>query len=74
MKTIVPDPVAYHYRYKDGLRGTMILMNGLVQDFTFAATIEGQPKPFSTLMYLPMPDGRTTSKVTSTPWSTTPNR
>ena len=29
-----------------------ILLNGLVQDFTFAAAIEGQPKPFSTLMYL----------------------
>jgi hypothetical protein len=35
-------------------------MNGLVRDFTFAAAIEGQAKPFSTQMYLPMPDGRTT--------------
>jgi hypothetical protein len=52
MKALAPDPVAYHYRYKDGLRGTIILLNGLVQDFTFAAAIEGQPKPFSTLMYL----------------------
>ena len=31
-----------------------------MQDFTFAAPIEGQSKPFSTQMYLPMPDGRTT--------------
>jgi len=38
----------------------MLLMNGLVRDFTFAAMIEGQSKPFSTQMYLPMPDGRTT--------------
>jgi len=52
MKTFARDPVAYHYRYKDGLRGTIMLLNGLVQDFTFAAAIEGQPKPFSTLMYL----------------------
>lgn len=52
MKALTPDPVAYHYRYKDGLRATIILMNGLVQDFTFAAAIEGQPKPFSTLLYL----------------------
>ena len=52
MKMLAPDPVAYHYRYKDGLRSTIILLNGLVQDFTFAAAIEGQPKPFSTLMYL----------------------
>ena len=60
MRALVPDPVAYHYQHRDGLRCTMLLMNGLVRDFTFAAAIEGQPKPFSTQMYLPMPDGRTT--------------
>ena len=35
-------------------------MNGLVRDFNFAADVEGRAKPFSTQMYLPMPDGRTT--------------
>jgi hypothetical protein len=60
MKGMVPDPVAYQYQHRDGLLSTMILMNGMVRDFTFAATIDGQPKPFSTQMYLPMPDGRTT--------------
>ena len=60
MRALVPDPVAYQYQHRDGLRCTMLLMNGLVRDFTFAATIEGHPKPFSTQMYLPMPDGRTT--------------
>jgi hypothetical protein len=60
MRALVPEPTAYHYQHRDGLRCTMLLMNGLVRDFTFAATIEGQSKPFSTQMYLPMPDGRTT--------------
>lgn len=60
MKKLVPDPVAYHYQHNDGLLCTMLLMNGLVRDFTFAAQIDGQTKPFSTQMYLPMPDGRTT--------------
>jgi hypothetical protein len=60
MRALVSDPIAYHYQHRDGLRCTMLLMNGLVRDFTFAATIEGQAKPFSTQMYLPMPDGRTT--------------
>jgi hypothetical protein len=60
MKAMVPDPVAYQYQHRDGLLSTMILMNGMVRDFTFAATIDGHPKPFSTQMYLPMPDGRTT--------------
>jgi len=60
LKKLVSDPIAYHYQHRDGLRCTMLLMNGLVRDFTFAATIEGQSKPLSTQMYLPMPDGRTT--------------
>jgi len=38
----------------------MLLMNGLVRDFNFAADLEGRREPFSTQMYLPMPDGRTT--------------
>jgi len=35
-------------------------MDDLVRDFNFAAKIEGRAEPFSTQMYLPMPDGRTT--------------
>src|SRR5205085_12157527 len=42
------------------LKCTMLLMSGLVKDFNFAAYIDGQRRPFSTQMYLPMPDGRTT--------------
>jgi hypothetical protein len=52
MKTLARDPVAYHYQHLDGLRCTMVLMNGLVQDFNFAATIEGHAQPMSTMMYL----------------------
>ena len=60
MRRLVKDPVAYHYQHADGPRATMILMSGLVRDFNFAATLEGSREPFSTQMYLPMPDGRTT--------------
>ena len=67
MKLLVPDPIAYHYQHRDGLRSTMLLMSGMVRDFTFAATIDGQAKPFSTQMYLPMPDGRTTLASFFTP-------
>jgi hypothetical protein len=31
----------------------MLLMNGLVGDFTFAARLKGQEEPLSTLFYLP---------------------
>jgi hypothetical protein len=60
MRRLVRDPVAYRYEYADGLKGTMLLMNGLLRDFNFAAYVNGGRDPWSTQMYLPMPDGRTT--------------
>jgi hypothetical protein len=60
LRELVKEPVAYHYEHEDGLRCTMILLNGLVQDFNFAARLAGQTEPFSTQMYLPMPPARTT--------------
>ncbi|MEE2659478.1 MAG: hypothetical protein VX733_13310 [Candidatus Latescibacterota bacterium] len=60
LKRLVADPIAYQYKHVDGLLSTMILLNGLVQDFNFAARLEGQSKPLSTQMYLPMPPARTT--------------
>jgi TAT (twin-arginine translocation) pathway signal sequence len=53
MKEWVKDPVAYRVDYADGLKATMLLLNGLVNDFTFAARLKGQPEPLSTLFYLP---------------------
>ncbi len=60
LKTLVKDPIAYQYEHHDGLKSTMILMNGLVQDFNFAARLDDRDEPFSTQMYLPMPPARTT--------------
>lgn len=59
MKRLVRNPVAYRYDHSDGLKSTMILFSGLVEDFNFAARLTGQKKPFSTQMYLPMPPART---------------
>lgn len=53
IRKIVKDPVVYRFQYKDGLKGTMLLMNGLVGDFTFAAKLKNVRKPISTLFYLP---------------------
>lgn len=47
------DPVAYRYEHADGLKATMLQLNGLVRDFTFAARLRGQADPLSTLFYLP---------------------
>lgn len=49
----VRQPIAYRFQYADGLKATMLLMNGLVGDFTFAARLQGRSEPLSTLFYLP---------------------
>jgi hypothetical protein len=59
MQNLVRTPTAYNYEHHDGLKSTMLLMSGLLEDFNFAAHVDGQPGIFSTQMYLPMPPGRT---------------
>jgi hypothetical protein len=49
----VKDPVLYRIEYADGVKATMLLLNGLVGDFTFAARLRGMQEPLSTLFYLP---------------------
>jgi hypothetical protein len=49
---MVKEPVAYRYEYCDGLKATMLLLNGLVGDITVAARVKGQAEPLSTLMFL----------------------
>jgi hypothetical protein len=50
-------PVAFVVEYRDGLRATVLILNGHVDDTVFAARIEGEKKPASTLFYLPAPPG-----------------
>ena len=59
MRMLVKDPTAYRYEHDDGLKCTMLLMGGLVEDFNFAAHVDGRSGVFSTQMYLPMPPART---------------
>jgi hypothetical protein len=49
----VAEPIAYRFAYNDGTVGTMLIMNGLVGDFTFAARLKDRAEPLSTLFYLP---------------------
>jgi hypothetical protein len=50
-------PVAFVIEYRDGLRATVLLLNGHVDDTAFAARLDGQTRPVSTLFYLPPPPG-----------------
>ena len=53
MREWVKDPIVYRFQYNDGLKGTMLMMNGVLGDFTFAARLKGRKQPLSTLFYLP---------------------
>jgi hypothetical protein len=55
--TFPKGPVAFVVEYRDGLRATVLLLNGHVDDTAFAAQVGGETKPVSTLFYLPAPPG-----------------
>lgn len=55
--TFPTGPVAFVIEYRDGLRATVLMVNGHVDDTTFAARVAGEDKPVSTLFYLPPPPG-----------------
>jgi hypothetical protein len=50
-------PTAFLVEYRDGLRGSVLLLNGHHQDFCFAAKLKGEAKPASCLFHLPGPPG-----------------
>jgi hypothetical protein len=55
--TFLRGPIAFVVEYRDGLRATVLVLNGHVDDTTFAARLAGEKKPVSTLFYLPPPPG-----------------
>jgi hypothetical protein len=48
---------AFLVEYRDRLHGTVLLLNGHIQDFCFAAKVKGESKPASCLYHLPQPPG-----------------
>jgi hypothetical protein len=53
-----PTPaVAFLIEYRDGTRGTVLLLNGHIRDFCFAARIKGEARPSSCMFHLPPPPG-----------------
>jgi hypothetical protein len=52
-----PSPRAFLIEYRDGLKATVLQLDGHASDDTFAAFVEGEKKPASTLFWLPPPPG-----------------
>ena len=53
----VPGPIAFLIEYRDGVKAAILQLDGHVADDTFAAKIDGEAKPVSTLFWLPPPPG-----------------
>ena len=51
-RQLVKEPAVFVIQYADGLQAAAFLMTGLLEDFTVAIDVDGQPKPVSTLMDL----------------------
>jgi hypothetical protein len=53
LEQLVKEPTAYLIEYRDGLRATLLMLNGAVQDYTFACRVRGLPNIVSTQFLLP---------------------
>jgi hypothetical protein len=53
----VKGPIAFLIEYADGLKATVLQLDGHVADETFAARVAGEKKPQSCLFWLPPPPG-----------------
>ncbi len=53
LEQLVKQPAAYFIEYTDGLRATLLMLNGAVTDYTFACRLRGQSQYISTLFQLP---------------------
>ncbi|MEZ5401430.1 MAG: hypothetical protein R2729_17295 [Bryobacteraceae bacterium] len=52
LREIVKQPALFIVQYKDGFQGLVYMLNGGIQDFTFAAQVEGRKQIDSTLFFL----------------------
>jgi len=55
VRRAVREPVAFMLEYRDGLRAAVLMLDGLGSEFLFAARLEGQAEPVSTLFWLQEP-------------------
>jgi hypothetical protein len=55
IRTLVRNPAAYLLDYLDGTRATLLMLDGAVADFNFAARVRGIGEPVSCQFLLPAP-------------------
>ncbi len=57
IKELAKNPAAYFIEHRDGLKTTLLMLDGAIKYFNFAARVKGMPKPQSTQFLLtPVPN------------------
>ena len=59
LRKLAKKPAAYFIEYRDGLKATMLMLDGALKDFNFAARLAGVPQIQST-QFLLTPDPNVT--------------
>jgi hypothetical protein len=49
---LVKDPAAYFIEYRDGTKATLLMLNGALKDYNFAAKVKGMPGFQATQFFL----------------------
>ena len=52
LQKLVSKPAAYLIEYRDGLKAAMLMLDGAIRDFNFAARLKGSPQLWSTQFLL----------------------
>ena len=52
LQRLVQNPSAYFIEYNDGLKATLLMLNGAVRDYCFAAKLRNESVPISTQFFL----------------------
>jgi len=56
LQRLVKNPAAYFIEHRDGLRTTLLMLNGAVADFNFAARVEGLGTVSTQFLLTPVPN------------------
>ena len=54
LESIVPEPQAVLFEYRDGLRATLLMLDGAIGDFTAAVRLDRRDRVLSTKFHLPI--------------------
>jgi hypothetical protein len=62
---IVPHPAAYFIEHRDGLRTTLLMLNGAIKDYTFAARLRGGDIQSTQFLLTPNPNVTYSARLVS---------